>query len=55
MAVEILNVYLYLMITEQKHGGSSIKTGLSQHLLHIFSPVSERIGFGDFNLEEFVI
>ena len=43
------------MITEQKHGGSSIKTGLSQHLLHIFSPVSERIGFGDFNLEEFVI
>ena len=55
MAVEILNAYLYLMITEQKHGRSSIKTSLSQHLLHIFSPVSERISFGDFNLEELVI
>ena len=55
MAVEILNAYLYLMITEQKHGRSSIKTSLSQHLLHIFSPVSERISFGDFNLEKLVI
>ena len=55
MAVEILNAHLYLMITEQKHGGSSIKTGLSQHLLHIFSPVSECVSFGDFNLEELVI
>ena len=53
--LEILNAYLYLMITEQKHGRSSIKTSLSQHLLHIFSPVSERISFGDFNLEELVI
>lgn len=55
MAVKILNAYFYLMITEQKHGRSSIKTRLSQHLLHIFSPVSERISFGDFNLEELVI
>ena len=55
MAVKILNAYFYLMITEQKHGRSSIKTSLSQHLLHIFSPVSERISFGDFNLEELVI
>ena len=53
--LEILKAYLYLMITEQKHGGSSIKTSLSQHLLHIFSPVSERVSFGDFNLEELVI
>ena len=55
MAVKILNAYFYLMITEQKHGRSSIKTSLSQHLLHIFSPVSERVSFGDFNLEELVI
>ena len=53
--LEILKAYLYLMITEQKHGRSSIKTSLSQHLLHIFSPVSERVSFGDFNLEELVI
>ena len=55
MAVEILNPYLYLMIAKQKHSRSPIKTGLSQDPLQIFSPVSERIRFGDFNLEELVI
>ena len=45
----------YLGINEEERGGLIFNASLHQSKFHIFPPVTHRVTFDDFNLEDFVI